>query len=177
MTSLYHICRHLVRQFEKTYPEKHECFRQRTRPLLWISGLHDPQQREVITNSLYGDPESQEMCSSLQDIGVTQADLELLEFTFSQQIEDEDDSHSGDAIRYRQFEEFNEQLLTIVAYNKEVMAGHHSSHRHFRELPSSTLSHVKKFWEIAEGAKRLKRKRTVVGTFSKERRGNVFLDN
>src|SRR5947207_3340232 len=177
MTSPYHICKHLIRQFGKIYPGKNECFRQRTPPLLWISGVHDPQQREAITNPLYGDGESQELCSSLKDIGVTQADLELLESTFPQQINDEDDFHSGDAVRYRQFKEFNEQLLTIVTYNKEVMEGHHPSHRHFRELPPPTLSHVKKFWDIAEGAKKLKRKRTVVGTFSKELRGNMFLEN
>lgn len=177
MTSAYHICRHLVRQFGNMYPGKGECFRQRTPPLLFISGLHDPQQREAIVNPSYDEPEPQDAYSSLQDIGVTQADLELLESTFPQQMGDEDDSHSADAMRYRQFEEFNEQLLAIVAYNKEVMSGHHPSHRHFRELPPPSLSHVKKFWEIAEGAKKLKRKRTVVGTFSKERRGNIFLDN
>ena len=73
-------------------------------------------------------------------------DLELLEFKFPQQMDDENNSQvSADAMRYRQFEEFNKQLLAIVAYNKEVLAGHHSSHRHFRELPSPSLSYIKKF--------------------------------
>ena len=174
MISPYHICKHLVRLYGATYPYKEDCARQRTPPLLFLNDIHSIDVREVVENPSH--IASQEAHTSLEEIGVSQRDLELLESSFPQQTGDEDDPRSGDIARIEEIEDFNNQLRLIIQYNEEVIQGHHPSHRHYRELPRPNLSQVSKYYKIALGAKKLDRRRSQVGTFARERAGNIFRD-
>ena len=174
MISPYHICKHLVRLYGTTYPYKGECARQRTPPLLFLNDIHSIDVREVVQNPIHYTP--REAYTSLEEIGVSQRDLELLESSFPQQTGDEDDPRSGDIARIKEIEDFNNQLRLIIEYNEEVIQGHHPSHRHYRELPRPNLSQVSKYYKIALGAKKLDRRRSQVGTFARERAGNIFRD-
>ena len=172
MLSPYHICKHLARLYGASYPTKRECSRQRTMPLLFITSIHSLADREVVTNPTH--PAGSEQPTSLAEIGVTEEDLQLLESTFPQQTGDEEDPRSGEAARIQEIEQLNDQLFLIIQYNKDLIKNYHSSHRHYSELPKATLSQVPKFYKIAAGAQRLDRRRTQVGTFAKEREGNIF---
>jgi hypothetical protein len=121
MISPYHLCKHLVRQYGPRYPGKGEIIRQRTAPLMWIEDIHshDPDFREIQVNpSQAGRP--RQATASLDELGVSQEDLELLEATFPQQELENEDPRSSHALQLRRVDEFQEELEWLLEEFKNV---------------------------------------------------------
>lgn len=123
MISPYHLCKHLVRQFGPQYPGKGEIIRQRTAPLMWIAQIHayDPDLREIRVNpNQTGGGRSRQPTASLEDLGVTQEDLELLEASFPQQEVEGNDPRSTHALQIRQMDDLQDELEWLLEEFKTV---------------------------------------------------------
>jgi hypothetical protein len=116
--SPYHICKHLVRFYGPLYPSKGKCFRQRTPPLLWIEGWHEPELREIPSNPSQELPRQRQRTTSLAEIRVMREDLELISQAHPQRDDDLEDPRSGDTIRYKMRQDLLKEADILVEYLK-----------------------------------------------------------